>query len=127
MRSARWCGGRWGDRNALRWESSMPHILIVDDEPNVASALALLLRGNGYQTTIAHNGRTAQTLLGSETTYDLVLLDLDLGDPLVNGLLLCREIRSRAAYLPVIILTVYGATDDKVLGLDYGADDYITK
>ncbi|MEM8533370.1 MAG: response regulator transcription factor [Chloroflexota bacterium] len=105
----------------------MTHILIVDDEPNVASALSLLLQSAQYETTVVHSGRMALDTLATPTAFDLVLLDLNLGDPLINGLMVCREIRLRPVYLPVIILTVHDSADEKVMGLDLGADDYITK
>jgi two-component system response regulator RegX3 len=72
----------------------MVHILIVDDEPNLASSLSLLLQRNGYQTTVAHDGEAALDVLRT-TTFDLALLDLNLGDPLLDGLAVCREIRAR--------------------------------
>ena len=104
----------------------MTRILIVDDEPNVASSLALLLQQAGYETTITHTGRTALEVI-EQTHVDLVLLDLNLGDPLFDGLAVCREIRTHQTYLPVIILTVRGDAADKVIGLEMGADDYMTK
>ncbi len=103
-----------------------PNILIVDDEPNVASSLALLLERTGYQTAIAHEGQTALAML-DKGSFDLVLLDLNLGDPLLDGLAVCRAIRARPSYLPVIMLTVRDSSADKVIGLEVGADDYITK
>ena len=103
----------------------MPHILIVDDEPAVASSLALLLGRTGYETTIAPDGRAALKAL-SETPFDLVLLDLNLGDPLLDGLAVCREIRARPTYVPVIMLTVRGDAAHKVIDLEVGADDYVT-
>lgn len=104
----------------------MPHLLIVDDEPNVASSLALLLGRVGYETTIAHSGTAAIEQINNHA-FDLVLLDLNLGDPMMDGLAVCREIRSRRQYLPVIMLTVRDSSTDKVLGLEMGADDYLTK
>lgn len=105
----------------------MPHLLIVDDEVNVASALDLLLRREGYETTIATTPSIARTYLQGDPPFDLVLLDLNLGDPLVNGLVICQEIRRLPRYLPVIMVTVADSDDAKVLGLDLGADDYMTK
>ena len=104
----------------------MVHLLIVDDEPNVASSLALLLARNGYQTTTVHSGQAALDALRT-ATFDLALLDLNLGHPLLDGMAVCREIRARPAYLPVIMLTVRDAAADKVIGLEVGADDYVTK
>jgi DNA-binding response OmpR family regulator len=104
----------------------MAHILIVDDEPSVASSLGLLLERTGYRTTWAADGRTALELLQSRN-FDLVLLDVNLGDPLLDGLAVCRAIRALPGYTPVIMLTVRDGTTDKVIGLEVGADDYITK
>lgn len=104
----------------------MPQLLIVDDEPNVASSLVLLLERAGYRTTVAGDGNAAlETLAGGG--FDLVLLDLNLGDPVLDGLAVCREIRALPGYLPVIMLTVRDDAADKVIGLEVGADDYITK
>ena len=105
----------------------MAHILIIDDEPNVASGLALLLQRHNYQTTIVHTGSEALKAIDSEIQFNLVLLDLDLGDDLVNGFVVCQKIRARSDYLPIIMLTVYDSFDDKVRGLELGADDYVTK
>jgi DNA-binding response OmpR family regulator len=104
----------------------MLHLLIVDDEPNVASSLALLLERVGYQVTTVSSGQAALQLLRSQT-FDLALLDLNLGDPLLDGLALCREIRACPGYLPIIMLTVRDSAADKVIGLEVGADDYMTK
>ncbi|MCU0492567.1 MAG: response regulator transcription factor [Chloroflexaceae bacterium] len=104
----------------------MIQLLIVDDEPNVASSLALLLQRAGYQTCTAASGQAALALLQTQE-FDLALVDINLGDPLLDGLALCREMRSRPAYLPVIMLTARDSATDKVLGLEIGADDYITK
>lgn len=105
----------------------MLHILIVDDEPNIASGLALILERHGYQTTIVHTGRAALEAIEGPTPFDLVLLDLNLGDDLTNGYVVCQEIRARPGHLPIIMLTIYNSFEDKVRGLELGADDYITK
>jgi DNA-binding response OmpR family regulator len=104
----------------------MPHILVVDDEPSVALSLQRLLQQAGYQVEVAHSGQTAlDALAGAD--FDLVLLDLNLGDPLVDGLEVCRAVRARPDYLPVIMLTVRESAQDTVIGLEVGADDYVTK
>lgn len=104
----------------------MPQILIVDDEPNIASSLALLLQRHGYQTTVHCSGADAlASVTGSQP--DLVLLDLNLGDPLLDGLAVCQKIRALPVYLPVIMLTARGDSTDRVVGLEIGADDYIAK
>lgn len=104
----------------------MTTILVVDDEPGVALSLVLLLERAGYKARAVHDGRAALELLRVEPV-DLALLDLNLGDPLLDGLALCREIRALPGYLPVIMLTVRGDPTDKVVGLEVGADDYVTK
>jgi DNA-binding response OmpR family regulator len=120
-------GSLWLLRAACVFWTTMPHIFIVEDEVNVASALTLMLHSNGFTTTIAATGRRALDILSTAAPFDLALLDLQLGDPLCNGLVVCQAIRRRPTYLPVIMLTVHDSPDDKVLGLDVGADDYITK
>lgn len=105
---------------------SVLHILIVDDEPGIASSLELMIRRAGYETTVARDGQSALELIGSRT-FDLVVLDLNLGDPLLDGIEVCRQIRKRSDYLPVIMLTVRDSMYDKVVGLEVGADDYLTK
>lgn len=102
------------------------HLLIVDDEPNIASSLSLLLQKAGYEATAANSAQEALRLL-AEQRFDLALLDLNLGDPVMDGLALCREIRLRPDYIPIIMLTVRDSQADKVIGLEVGADDYITK
>lgn len=103
-----------------------PIILIVDDEPALSSSLALLLERAGYSTLIAADGKQGLALLEANPV-ELVLLDLNLGNPLMDGLAVCREIRSRPDYTPVIMLTVRDSSNDKVIGLEVGADDYVTK
>lgn len=104
----------------------MPQILIVDDEPNIASSLALLLQRHGDQTTVHCTGADAlASVTGSQP--DLVLLDLNLGDPLLDGLTVCQKIRALPVYLPVIMLTARGDSTDRVVGLEIGAGDYIAK
>ena len=105
----------------------MAHIFIVEDEVNVASALTLMLQSQGFTTMVAASGRQALDILTTDVAFDLALLDLQLGDPLCNGLVICQALRRRSTYVPVIILTVHDSPDDKILGLDVGADDYVTK
>jgi DNA-binding response OmpR family regulator len=103
-----------------------PLILILDDEPGLASSLDLTLKRAGYSTLVARDGHEALALLDANPV-ELVLLDLNLGNPLMDGLAVCREIRSRPDYTPVIMLTVRDSSSDKVIGLEVGADDYVTK
>lgn len=104
----------------------MIHILIVDDEKNIASSLELLLQRVGYHTTTATSGPAALEAIRT-TAFDLALLDLNLGDPLLDGIALCQAIRAEPRYLPIIMVTVRDSLTDKVLGLEVGADGYITK
>ena len=98
-------------------------ILIVDDETNICELLRMYLEKGGYDTVIAHDGQTALTKFRVENP-DLVLLDIML--PGLDGWQVCREIR-KTSDKPIIMLTAKGETFDKVLGLELGADDYVTK
>ncbi len=98
-------------------------ILIVDDDINICELLRLYLEKNGYSTVLAHDGETAVKVF-NDSKPDLVLLDIML--PRLDGWQVCREIR-KTADTPIIMLTAKGETFDKVLGLELGADDYITK
>jgi two-component system, OmpR family, response regulator ResD len=98
-------------------------VLVVDDEPIVREVVATYLRREGYRTLEAADGTAAQALLSRETPA-LVVLDLML--PGIGGLELCRWIRARSE-VPVIMLTARGDEADRIVGLDVGADDYVTK
>jgi DNA-binding response OmpR family regulator len=99
-------------------------ILVVEDERTLAGFIEQSLRAEGYAVTVAHDGPTGQAaaLTGD---YALVLLDLTL--PGSDGLDVLRAIRARLPDLPVIVLTARAAIEQKVEGLDRGADDYVTK
>jgi len=98
-------------------------ILIVDDEPSVTDLLAYNLRKAHYDVLIASDGRQALQL-AREASPDLILLDLML--PEVDGLDVCRELR-KSTSVPIIMVTALGEETDRVVGLEVGADDYITK
>jgi two-component system response regulator RegX3 len=98
-------------------------ILIVEDEPSLAEPLAFLLEREGYEPTIAADGPAAVAEF-ERNGSDLVLLDLML--PGLSGTEVCREIRSRSA-VPIIMLTAKDSEIDIVVGLELGADDYVTK
>jgi DNA-binding response OmpR family regulator len=110
--------------------TSQPHILIVDDEPNVGDVLSIYLRRENFRTSIARDGRSALNLI-EQTPPDLIVLDLML--PEVDGLSIVRHLRGdvgRSGLLPdvpILILTAKGAETDRVEGLDLGADDYVVK
>ncbi len=101
----------------------MTHILIVEDEVSFSEALAFLLEKEGFQVTIAENGREAIEKF-DEKGADLILLDLMI--PEVSGTEVCRIIRTKSQ-VPIIMLTAKDAEIDKVVGLELGADDYVTK
>ncbi|GHV32840.1 DNA-binding response regulator [Clostridia bacterium] len=99
------------------------HILIVEDDNNIADLLRLYLERDGYKATVAGDGREGLKLFG-EVNPDLVMLDIML--PVMDGWEVLRALREKAK-TPVIMLTAKGQTVDKVQGLEMGADDYITK
>ena len=98
-------------------------ILLVDDEQAVQTLLAYPLRKEGYEVIIARDGREALDRFGQQR-FDLVVLDIML--PKIDGIEVCRRLRSRSQ-VPIIMLTARDDEIDKVLGLEMGADDYITK
>ncbi len=98
-------------------------ILLVDDEAAIVQSLRYNLEKNGYAVTTAGDGRTAVTLAQSEHP-DLVVLDIML--PLLDGIEACKEIR-KTSTVPIIMLTAKDQEFDKVLALELGADDYVTK
>jgi len=102
----------------------MATILIVEDEPDMANGLRDNLEFEGYAVRIARDGDEGLEL-ASELIPDLILLDLML--PKRNGLDVCRELRRRGIGVPVVMLTARGQETDKVVGLEIGADDYVTK
>ncbi|MDO8682566.1 MAG: response regulator transcription factor [Armatimonadota bacterium] len=101
----------------------MQRILIVEDESALAETLAVNLKAEGYRTIIASDGVSALDLAASERP-DLVILDIML--PGLDGLEVCRALRKRTD-IPIIMLTAKAREVDKVIGLEIGADDYITK
>jgi DNA-binding response OmpR family regulator len=103
--------------------ASAPRILLVDDEQSIQKLLAYPLRKEGYDVVSALDGREALDRL-RDASFDLVVLDLML--PKVDGFDVCRQIRSHST-VPIIMLTAKAEEIDKVLGLELGADDYITK
>lgn len=100
------------------------HILIVEDEEHLADALAHNLQFEGFSTTIAYDGeeglRLARTI-----QFDLVILDIMM--PKLDGLEVCRRLRSTGSRVPILFLTARSADADRLLGLKVGADDYVAK
>jgi DNA-binding response OmpR family regulator len=102
----------------------MTRVLIVDDEPNIAFALEADLTTEGYVVTVATTGPDALATAKREP-FDLILLDVML--PGKDGFDVCRELRRAGARTPIILLTARSHDAEKVMGLDLGADDYLTK
>lgn len=98
-------------------------ILLVDDEPLMLKGLKYTLEQEGYETDLAMDGEEALDKFASQA-FDLVLLDVML--PKLDGLSVCQRIREQSN-VPIIMLTAKGEDMDKILGLEYGADDYMTK
>jgi DNA-binding response OmpR family regulator len=99
-------------------------ILLVDDEVKFSTVLRSGLEEHGYAVDLAHDGEQGYQLACIEP-YDLVILDVML--PVVDGLQVCRRLRADRCNVPILMLTARDAVDDRVAGLDCGADDYLTK
>jgi DNA-binding response OmpR family regulator len=99
-------------------------ILVVEDNRDLASLLDLHLKDLSYEVDLAFDGDTGFEKLNAKD-YDLIILDIML--PGIDGLELCRRIRSKSTYTPILMLTSKSTELDRVLGLEMGADDYVTK
>ena len=99
-------------------------LLLVEDDPTLADGIAEFLRGQGDEVTTEDDGMRADRLL-QDNGYDFVLLDVGL--PGLGGYELVRRIRKRGQRMPVIVITARDALDDRIYGLDLGADDYLVK
>ncbi len=103
---------------------SSGRILIADDEPSVRDSVGYALVQEGFEVTAAADGDEASDMLDDGIPFDLLILDIMMPGP--SGLDICRDVRSRSA-VPIIVLTAKDAEVDKVVGLEVGADDYVTK
>jgi len=99
-------------------------ILVIEDEPSLLKIISKRLKEEGYSVDIAKDGREGDSFINS-IEYDCVILDIML--PMVDGLTLLRKLRAKKRATPVLLLTARDSIDDKVIGLDSGADDYLTK
>jgi two-component system, OmpR family, response regulator len=103
--------------------TSMPHVLLVDDDEDILSLLTQFLRNHGCAVSVARNGEAMFATLGAEPV-NVVVLDVMLEEE--NGFALCQKLRQDSA-IPVIMLTAMSDHTDRVVGLELGADDYLTK
>lgn len=99
-------------------------LLLIEDEPKTLQSIRQGLEENGYEVDIAYDGLIGKQLARSNV-YQLIISDIII--PGINGIELCREIRGWGDETPILMLTALGTTDDKVTGLDAGADDYLVK
>lgn len=100
------------------------NILIVEDEQRLAEILRKQLKDSGFNVEIAFDGYLGKQLV-EKNAYNLIILDINL--PLINGYDLCKEIRKTNGTIPIIMLTALGTPDNKLIGFDVGADDYVLK
>ena len=100
-------------------------LLVVEDEDHLAAGLKLNLELEGYRVDVAANAKEAGQRLLDPAGYDAIVLDVMLPD--VNGFELCRKFRDAGNFIPVIMLTARSSPEDRVLGLEAGADDYLVK
>ena len=99
-------------------------ILVIEDDKDIAHLVELHLKDEGYEVSRAYDGKAGLELALSKP-YDLIILDLML--PGVGGIEICRRVRAASSYTPILMLTAKSTELDRVLGLEIGADDYVTK
>lgn len=100
------------------------HILIVEDELRLAEIIQKQLQESGFKADIANDGYVGKRMM-ENSEYDLVVLDINL--PLMNGYELCKEIRKKNSKIPILMLTALGTPENKLIGFEAGADDYVLK
>ncbi|MCC5889170.1 MAG: response regulator transcription factor [Alkalibacterium sp.] len=102
------------------------HILMIEDNESVCEMIEMFFLKEEWESTFIHNGKKGlNTYLESPDAFDLVVLDLML--PEMDGITICREIRKQSSTIPIIMLTAKDTESDEVIGLEVGADDYVTK
>ena len=99
-------------------------ILLIEDEQKTVQSLKQGLEENGFEVDFAYDGLTGK-LLATRSTYQLIISDIIV--PGISGVQLCKELRASGNNVPILMLTALGTVDDKVMGLDAGADDYLVK
>ncbi|WP_296142311.1 response regulator transcription factor [uncultured Flavobacterium sp.] len=99
-------------------------LLVVEDEPNLLSIIRKGLSENNNEVSVAMDGRTALEMIQNHT-FDVIILDIMLPD--INGIEICRRLRAAKNFVPILLLTALGTTENVVTGLNAGADDYMAK
>ena len=102
-------------------------ILLIEDDKSIRLTISESLKGEGFEVLTFKDGLSASDFIGENTKNDVDLIILDLMLPGLNGLELCRKIRNEEIYTPILILSAKDNESDRVLGLEVGADDYLTK
>lgn len=102
----------------------MNHLLVVEDDPRISSFIIKGLKSAGYQPTLQKNGKVAYAMAAKEL-YDLIILDIGLPD--MDGFTIMNKLREKGVQTPIIMLTARDSVSDTVLGLENGANDYMTK
>ena len=115
---------RWVDERQAGGQARVPRVLVVEDEVRLATLISQHLSDLNLSVRVEHTG-TAGLEAGLTDPFELILLDVVL--PGVDGFAICRELRRRNVTTPIMILSARGVTEDRVRGLDSGADDYLTK
>ncbi|QKD82604.1 response regulator transcription factor [Thermoleptolyngbya sichuanensis A183] len=120
------------DSKLLQTDVKLGRVLLVEDEELIRETIKLALSDEGYDVLVAEDGRAALEITtradeGDYAEFEIDLIILDLMLPYVNGLDLCRLIRHNGSTVPILILSAKGSETDRVVGLEVGADDYLTK
>lgn len=104
---------------------AVANVLVVDDDTGVRNALTTALKYEGYEALAVSNGGEALAELDGPHRFDVIVLDISM--PVIDGLSVCRALRRKGDYVPVLVLTARTEITDRVAGLDAGADDYLMK
>ena len=123
------------EETKFQQEVNLGRVLLVEDEELIRETITFALREEGYEVIVAEDGRKGLELVGKSPSRDLLssdglqfdLIILDLMLPYVNGLDLCRLVRHEGNSIPILMLSAKGTETDRVVGLEVGADDYLTK
>jgi two-component system, OmpR family, response regulator len=118
------CGGRLSARSAPGMLEGAVRVLVVEDEVKLASLIRKALREQGMLADVAINGEDALWMAGA-TPYDVLVLDVNL--PGIDGFEVCHRLRVGGVRTPILMLTARDGVDDRITGLDTGADDYVVK